>query len=365
MNPCPRQRRPRHGVLLLCVVAIVLGSGLSSGSPSGSAVGMMQRRAGSAPAASTPVATTPDADDPLDGDPLDGDPGEADPLDGEPPTKDPEAPENLAQLDIERSGRPSQESRSLPTYDDDPTTVWQPDTANGESWVWFDLGAEQGVREVRWLADGSGAVEVAVSSDRRHWESVERIEATGGWQGAGLREYARYVRLTLLADGEDDALPALAEVAVYGRDRGGSVSAEQQAEPDRERQRDRASRDDEGGPRREGSLADVDESGTTGRNERTRRRGGVQVSAEPGETRCSGDRERCRARQGEVSVEEDCAEDGSCTIDIRADGGTAVCDATGGDVSRAGRGEGRRGADGGECEAVANGGAVTIGDINP
>lgn len=365
MNRCPRPSRPRLGVLVLCVVAIVFGSGLWSGSSSGSAVGLMQRRAGNGPAASTPVATTPEADDPLDGDPLDGDPGKADPLDGESPRKAPEAPENLAQLDIERSGRPSQESRSLPTYDDDPTTVWQPDATNGASWVWFDLGAEQGVREVRWLVDGSGAVEVAVSSDRRRWEAVERVEASGGWQGAGLRENARYVRLTLLADDEGDALPGIAEVAVYGRDRGSSVSAEQEAKTDRERRRDRVSRDDEAGPRRDGAAADADASGTTGGNERTRRRGGrVQVSAEPGETRCSGDREQCRARQGEISVEEDCAADGSCTIDIRADGGTAVCDATGGDESRAGRGEGRRRADGGECEAVANGGAVAIGDIN-
>jgi hypothetical protein len=63
-------------------------------------------------------------------------------------------------------------------------------------------------------------------------------------------------------------------------------------------------------------------------------------------------------------VEDDCTADGTCTIDVRADGGTAVCDSTGGDESRAGGGEGKRGSDGGECEAVANGGAVAIGDIN-
>ena len=64
-------------------------------------------------------------------------------------------------------------------------------------------------------------------------------------------------------------------------------------------------------------------------------------------------------------MEEDCEVDGSCTIDIQVDGGTAACDATGGDEARAGDGEGRRGGDGGECEATANGGAVAIGDINP
>ena len=72
-----------------------------------------------------------------------------------------------------------------------------------------------------------------------------------------------------------------------------------------------------------------------------------------------------RGATGQVSVEEDCAGDGSCTIDVRADGGTVVCDASGGDQSKAGDGEGKRGGQGGRCEAVANGGAVAIGDINP
>jgi hypothetical protein len=66
-----------------------------------------------------------------------------------------------------------------------------------------------------------------------------------------------------------------------------------------------------------------------------------------------------------VSVEEDCETDGTCTIDVQADGGSATCDATGGDETQAGKGEGKRGGEGGRCEAVADGGAVTIGDINP
>ena len=64
-------------------------------------------------------------------------------------------------------------------------------------------------------------------------------------------------------------------------------------------------------------------------------------------------------------MEEDCEEEGSCTIDVQADGGTAICDAAGGDESRAGGGKGREGGEGGSCEAVADGGTVTIGDINP
>jgi hypothetical protein len=66
-----------------------------------------------------------------------------------------------------------------------------------------------------------------------------------------------------------------------------------------------------------------------------------------------------------VTIEEDCLQDGTCVIDVRADGGTASCDASGADDGEAGRGEGRRGGDGGRCEAVANGGTITIGDINP
>jgi hypothetical protein len=326
----------------------------------GSEVSQMQVRDRGAPAVGTPVVATAELEDPLDGDPLDGDP-----LDGEPPGEDKNAPANHDQFDIVRSGRPSQEPRTLPSYDDDPATVWMPEAEEGESWVWFDLGTDQRLRQIRWLALGDGAVEVSISSDRRRWEEIERVDVAGEWQGVTLREDARYVRLSLMPS-DDESPPAIAEVAVFGKDRGGSASVEQGAEDGREQRRDRRNRGDaETGSRRNGAGADDGGAESDDNGRRQRRGGGVTISAEPGETRCTGDRERCQARQGTVSVEEDCTADGSCTIDVQADGGTAICDATGGDESRAGNGEGRRGGDGGECEAIANGGAVAIGDINP
>ncbi len=360
-----RPAAPRGALLALFIVVLVVVAGYRAGSGPGAAVGMMQTRDRDDPAAGTPVAATVEPNDPLDGDPLDGDPGAADPLDGEPPG-DEDPPADQDELEIVRSGRPNQEARTLPSYDDDPTTVWAPETDNGETWVWFDLGAEQRVREVRWLALGDGAVEVSVSNDRRRWQEIERVEVEGDWQGVNLRDDARYVRLSLLPN-DDNALPAIAEVDVYGKVRGDSVAAEQEAEDDREWRRDRRGRDGaetdsgrNGAAEDDGGAEAGDENGS-----RQRRSGRVRISTEPGETRCDGDRARCRARQGAVSVEQDCEADGSCTIDIRADGGTAVCDATGGNESRAGDGEGRRSGDGGECEATANGGAVAIGDINP
>lgn len=363
--------RPTLLALVIMTLVISLGAGAYL-FPGSAAVGMMQIREGGS-VSGTPVAATaepsdPRESDPLDGDPLDGDPGDGDPLDGPLSPEDDNAPTDQAQLDIVRSGRPNQEPRTLTAYDEDPATLWTPVTDADETWVWFDLGEERRLREVRWLARGAGTVEIAVSTDRRRWQNVDRVDVGSQWQGISLRDEARYVRLDLLPD-DDGAMPSIAEVAVYGPERGGSVSAEQEADDTgRDQQRNREARDDsdsDAGSRRTAEPESEAENDNSNRRSERRSSGRVRISAQPGETRCSGDRERCEARQGAISVEEDCEQDGTCTIDIRADGGTAICDASGGEESRAGDGEGRRGGDGGDCEAVANGGAVAIGDINP
>jgi hypothetical protein len=267
-------------------------------------------------------------------------------------------------LEVVRSARPHDEPRSVAVYDDNPQTAWTPQTDAEETWLWLDLGLERRVREVRVLSRGRGSLDVAVSSDRRLWRDVDRIDAGGGWQGLGLREDARYVRLTLLSADDGDELPAIAEAAVYGPDRRRSVSSEQRAGEAREPNRDRQSRG-KGKSATEQKAADDASSGGNEERREPRSGGQVRISAEPGETRCGGKSERCEARQGEVSVEEDCEREGTCTIDVRADGGAAVCDAAGGDETKAGNGNGRRGGKAGRCEAVANGGAVAIGDVNP
>lgn len=355
------------GLFTVALVIFTMALGGTFIVPGPTAAGMMQTREGDALAMGTPVApaaetqeppaSEPAADSSRDGDPLDGDP-----LDGKPTRKDPDAPTDQTQLEIVRSGRPNDAPSSVLAYDGDPETSWTPRADSNETWLWLDLGAERRLREVRWLAEGTGTVEIAVSSDRQRWRDADRVDVESGWQGITLRDDARYVRLALLAD-DDGGLPAIAEASVYGPDRAETVSSEQKAAGGRERKRDRQDRPDKGSA----SEQQADEnpsSGNGGRNE-SRSNGRVRISAEEGETRCSGNRERCEARQGEVSVEEDCEQEGSCTIDVRADGGTAICDASGGDQTEAGDGEGKRGGRGGRCEAVADGGTVTIGDINP
>jgi hypothetical protein len=313
-------------------------------------------RATQAPGVVALAAGTPVAEDDEAGDPLDGDP-----LDGPPRGDDPGAPDNLTDFEIARSGRPADAPESLTAYDDDHQTIWSSEGAP-DAWVWFDLGAERRLREVRWLARGAGTVEVAISDDREEWRTVGERESRGGWEGLPLREDARYVRLRLMSEESAEPL-ALAEVAAYGRDRHRDVELAQDAENEDRRQRNRnRERDD----RQRDRAAARDEERIEVRDraeERSEDRPGI--SAEPGETRCEGRRARCRTEAGRVSVEDDCQTDGECVIDVRADGGTAVCDASAGDDSEAGRGNGRRGGDGGECEAVANGGAVTIGDVDP
>ena len=249
-------------------------------------------------------------------------------------------------------------------YDDDPQTVWTPQADADETWLWLDLGLERRLREVRWLAQGTGTSRSRFRAIAQRWRDVDRVEVGRGWQGVELRDDARYVRLTLLPTDDGGELPAIAEAAVYGSDRRRSVSSEQRAGDSRERDRDRKSRGDKQSVSEQKAEDNDSSGGDEGRKE-PRSGGRVRISAEPGETRCSGDRERCEARQGEVSVEDDCEREGTCTIDVRADGGTAVCDAAGGDETKAGEGEGRRGGRAGRCEAVANGGAVAIGDVNP
>ena len=117
----------------------------------------------------------------------------------------------------------------MAVYDDDPQTVWTPQADAGETWLWLDLGLERRLREVRWLAQGTGTVEIAVSNDRQRWRDVDRVEVSRGWQGVELRDDARYVRLTLLPADDGGELPAIAEAAVYGADRRPSVSSEQRA----------------------------------------------------------------------------------------------------------------------------------------
>ncbi len=335
-------------VTLFVLLAAVLfdGSGLVAGKEN-------PRTRASAPAG-TPRPAAPSAIDPLDGDALDGEPDSEKATSG-----DRNAPERQAQLEFERSGRPSRAASSVVAYDDDPATIWDPGAGSEDAWIWLDLGDQEQVREVRWLASGSGTIEVEISSDRRDWTRVDDAEISGAWQGVALAEEARYIRLTLQSDAEGEGAK-LAEVAAYGRDAKSQVSREQKAKrgagekrsekPDRRAK----SQDAQSEPKKGGK----DEPGkkSTGR---------ISASATRGETRCDGARERCQAREGKVSIEEDCETDGTCTIDVRADGGSAICDAAGGSRTEAGNGAGRKGGEGGECEAVANGGAVTIGDVNP
>jgi hypothetical protein len=308
--------------------------------------------------AATPVAATPY--DPLDGAPPHREPDEDDPLDGELSTEDTEAPRDQQLLTIVRSGRPNDAPPTQPAYDGDPDTIWTIDSDAEETWVWFDLGVDSRLREVRWLARGTGSVDLTVSSDRESWTDIDRVETRHTWQGIPMRADARYVRLTLLPD-DDSHLPRLAEVTIYGRshqpdDATDQDSRSQRQERARDRQQSAASKQRADGGR---------ESSRERRQKADDGSGRVRISAEPGETRCKGKRARCRAREGRVNVEEDCATTGSCTIDVRADGGTAVCDTSGGKRSRAGDGEGKRSGDGGRCDAVADGGTVTIGDIDP
>ena len=356
-------------VAVFTIVALSLGDDPLRDSPP-IAVGMMQTRDVDSGASATPVAPVPAPVTPLENeqpdetqreaDPPDADPLDGDPLDGRPADDDPGAPEDLVQLEIVRSGRPNDEPSTVAAYDDDPATTWIPEAASAETWLWLDLGAERRVRNVRWLARGDGAVEVSLSRDRERWRTMDRVDIGTGWQGLDVRDDARYVRLTLLS-GDSGAVAAIAEATVYGPEQGESVSSEQEAGGESDRKRERRTRDDKS----TASEQDVDDQDPSSGDGAGRSRGRIRVSTETGETRCSGNRERCEARQGEVSVEEDCAAEGSCTIDVRADGGTAICDASGGDRTETGDGEGKRGGRGGRCEAVANGGTVTIGDIDP
>lgn len=292
-------------------------------------------------------ATPVPAPDALDGDPLDG-----------PARKQrPPEPDNATQLTIVQSGRQKDTPNSTALYDGDPDTTWSPQSVD-EPWVWVDLGDTETVRNVRWLANGRGDVEISVSADRKQWAVLDTQSITGGWQEISLREDAQYVRLTLLP--EDNSDMALAEVEVFGRERKADASLAQNAKKGNKK------RDKRRATARAQDAAKTDDTSGSDTTSKGDQHGSVNSSARAGTTKCSGKRERCRARPGKVEVTDDCSGNGTCTIDIRANGGSAECDASGGEKDRAGKGEGKRGGgDGGTCEAVADGGTVTVGDVNP
>jgi hypothetical protein len=283
---------------------------------------------------------------------------DGDPLDGPASNKQPSDPENATQLSIVQSGRQKDTPNSTALYDGDADSSWSPSGVD-EPWVWVDLGDTETVRNVRWLAEGSGDVEISVSSDRKRWAVLDTQTISGGWQEITLREDARYVRLTLLPE-DDASVIELAEVEVFGREREADASLAQDAKTgNKKRDKRRATE------RAQDAAAADDEPSTDDRTD-SDEDNSVNVTAKAGKTKCSGKGERCRAEPGKVEVTDDCDGDGTCTIDVRADGGSAVCDASGGDEDRAGDGEGKRGGgNGGRCEAVADGGTVTIGDVNP
>jgi hypothetical protein len=303
----------------------------------------------------TPLATAFAQPDPLDGDPLDGDP-----LDGDPALQRPEPPQHVNQFAIQRSGRSKQASSSLPAYDDDPNTYWSP-TADGQhSWVWLDLGTERRLRWLRVLSRGSGSIAVELSSDLREWQPEAEFEAGRGWHALELQNDARYVRLNLQGDAGNEA-PAISEIDIYGTD---SVALEQDASRKGRHKKHRAARGVVESQQATTTDESTDNSGKNNKNGGGNN-GNIQVSAKKGKTDCNGKHARCQAKEGRVDVNTDCPGNGNCTINVQADGGTATCDTTAGDKNRSGSGEGKHNGNGGRCEAVANGGAVTIGDINP
>jgi hypothetical protein len=316
--------------------------------------------------AATPVATPPVASDSLDGDPLTADPLDGDPLDGKPPA-DPTPPRGSKELEVVRSGRPTSAPASLAAYDGDPATTWDPGKETKDAWVWLDLGQARQVREVRWLARGSGAVDVAVSNDRERWHDIGHEAVHNGWATQTLSDDARYVRLTLLPDDSGDR-PQLADVTVYGDD-AKSVDQKQDAKSKsgkKDRKSAKSGKNGNGGKTDSGSSKNADTGDGGGkRKSGARSSGQIQASAARGETSCKGKRARCTAQEGRIEMDGACGAGSSCTIDIQADGGSAVCDASGGENTKAGQGEGKSGGNGGRCEAVANGGAISIGDINP
>ncbi len=283
---------------------------------------------------------------------------DGDPLDGPARKKRLPDPDDAAQLAIVQSGRQRDTPNSIPVYDGKADTVWSPANVD-EPWVWVDLGDTETVRNVRWLAGGSGEVEIAVSTDRRQWAVLDTQSITGDWQEIALREDAQYVRLALLPQ-DDSSDIELAEVEVFGRERKADASLAQDAKKESAKQDKRRANDRTQGEAKADDVPSGDNSA------KGNQRDSGNSAAKAGKTKCSGKRERCRARPGNVEVTDDCGGDGTCTIDIRADGGSAVCDAAGGNEDRAGDGEGKRGGgNGGRCEAVADGGTVTIGDVNP
>jgi len=349
-------------ILSLGVAVILVAVCVASALPESSGGQPLERTRARENAQGTPVSTNPD---PLDGPDSLG-VRQHDPLDGSPQSiidEDVEIPSDFEALSVIRSGRSSSAPDSSVTYDGNLSTAW-PVGELDQRWIWFDLGKASRLRELRWATSGTGSLSIEVSDDREKWREIAETSLEHGWTGVKLREDVQFVRLTFSDESSDDV--ALIEFAAYGvrveQGVGGSAAVEFTQE---RKQRADGRRDRKSNKERQSQRARTEAPAAIVEPEEEPSSSGIQVSARPGKTKCKGDKSRCRADKGETRVEENCATEGSCVIDVRADGGTAICDASGGDENEIGEGEGKQPGRGGRCEATADGGTVTIGDISP
>lgn len=349
-------------VLSIFLIPLFLEASWWSESSGDSAGQSRDESAVAEPAAGTPVVQAPD---PLDSLP-DGETIEPDPLDGaanEREQPDEVAAKGLDELPIVRSGRSRGAPDSSVSYDRNRSTAWLVGEVDA-NWVWLDLGEQVRLRELRWLTTGSGTLTVEVSDDREKWREVGMSPFDDDWSVLELRDDTRYVRLTFSNDATDDA--SLVELAVFGQRSSKGAGGSQFVDSAQEREQranDRKGRRDRSEQRPQRAANDELDAVGDGSNEAND--SGLTVSTKPGKTKCKGEKARCRANEGKTRVEDDCATEGTCVIDVRADGGTAICDASGEDDNETGQGEGKRPGRGGRCEATADGGTVTIGDISP
>ena len=355
-------------VVATMVIFLLLGGTLLV--PSRSASGMQPPSRDDVPVSGTPVAAAAEPRDPVDGDrspgaSIAGDPLDGDPLDGPPADGDRGAPVDQTELEIVRSARPHDEPATVVAYDDDPRTVWTPRADAGETWLWLDLGLERPLREVRWLAEGRGTVEIAVSSDRQRWRDVDRVDVDDGWQGVELRDDARYVRLTLLPADDGGELPAIAEATIYGPDKraacfrpnsglmtaaNGIATGSRVATGNRLPSRKPKATIRQVVTRNESNLVPAVEFASRPNQERPAAAATVNAAR----------RDRARSRSRTTASAKAPAR--STSVPTAAPRSVTPPAAT---RRKRATARGRRGGRGGRCEAVANGGAVAIGDVNP
>ncbi len=112
------------------------------------------------------------------------------------------------------------EPNPMAPVDGDMLTRWSSDYAEGEQWIYFDLGKQSVVSDliIRWERAHATDYKILVSNDAKSWQEVyhEKNGQVGAMEAVFAPVRCRYVKILGIARVNDDWGISIWEVEIYG-----------------------------------------------------------------------------------------------------------------------------------------------------